>query len=69
MEYRTDVNPYKNPDDKPHPGTLGDKPTRRGPRGRGNGTKAKPAGAPARFKVKSRKAGRKKGTKPRAPAD
>jgi GTP-binding protein len=71
MEYRTDSNPYnRNPGDKPHPGTPGDKPTRRGPSGRGNGTKAKPAGAPARFRVKSKrgKAGGRKGSKPRPPA-
>ncbi len=56
MEYRTDTNPYsKDVSDKPHPGTLGDKPTRRGPQGRGNGTKAKPAGARARFKVKKKR--------------
>src|SRR5258708_11944348 len=55
MEFRTDSNPYnRNLGDKPHPGTPGDKPTRRGPSGRGNGTKAKPAGAPARFKAQSR---------------
>jgi GTPase len=69
MEYRTDVNPYKNPEDKPHPGAMGDKPTRRGPGGRGNGTQANPAGAKARFKVRPKKAGRKKGSKPPAPAD
>jgi GTPase len=71
MEYRTDSNPYnRNPGDKPHPGTPGDKPTRRGPAGRGNGTKARPAGAPARFRVKSRKgkAGGGRPSKPRPPA-
>ena len=71
MEYRTDSNPFnRNPGDKPHPGTPGDKPTRRGPGGRGNGTRAKPAGAPARFRAKSRKgkAGGGKPSKPRPPA-
>ena len=59
-----------NPGDKPHPGTPGDKPTRRGASGRGNGTKANPAGAPARFRVKSKraKAGGRRGSKPRPPA-
>jgi GTP-binding protein len=69
MEFRTDVNPYnKNPDDRPHPGTLGDKPTRRGPAGRGNGTRANPAGAKARFKPKSKKVPRGKGGRPTARA-
>jgi GTP-binding protein len=71
MEFRTDSNPYnRNAGDRPHPGTPGDKPTRRGPSGRGNGTKAKPAGAPARFKAKSRKgrAGGGRGSKSRPPA-
>jgi GTP-binding protein len=71
MEFRTDSNPYnRNAGDRPHPGTPGDKPTRRGPSGRGNGTKAKPAGAPARFNVRSRKgkAGGRKPSKPRPPA-
>ena len=36
-------------------GSMGEKPTRRGKAGRGNGTKAKPAGAPARFRVKTKK--------------
>jgi GTPase len=68
MEFRTDSNPYdKNPGDKPHPGTPGDKPTRRGTAGRGNGTKANPAGAPARFKPpkkRVRKGITKRGGKP-----
>jgi GTP-binding protein len=71
MEYRTDSNPYnRNPGDKPHPGTPGDKPTRRGASGRGNGTKANPAGAPARFRAKSRKGktGGRKHSRPRPPA-
>ncbi len=71
MEYRTDSNPYnKNPGDKPHPGTPGDKPTRRGPAGRGNGTRAKPAGAPARFRVKKKEkaAAKRRSSKPRPPA-
>jgi GTPase len=69
MEFRTDVNPYnKNPGDKPHPGTLGDKPTRRGSGGRGNGTKANPAGAPARFKVRKKGKSAGRGSKPRPPA-
>jgi GTP-binding protein len=54
MEYRTDTNPYQTDVDKPHPGTPGDKPTRRGKQGRGNGTKANPAGAPARFRKKKK---------------
>jgi GTP-binding protein len=55
VEYRTDTNPYnKDPGDKPHPGTPGDKPTRRGKEGRGNGTRANPAGKPARFRVKKK---------------
>jgi GTP-binding protein len=55
MEYRTDSNPYnKDAGDKPHPGTPGDKPTRRGKEGRGNGTRANPAGKPARFRVKKK---------------
>ena len=71
MEFRTDSNPYnRNAGDRPHPGTPGDKPTRRGPSGRGNGTQANPAGAPARFRAKSRKgkAGGRKASKPRPPA-
>jgi GTPase len=71
MEFRTDSNPYnRNPGDRPHPGTPGDKPTRRGPAGRGNGTKVNPAGAPARFRAKSRKgkAGGGRPSKPRPPA-
>jgi GTP-binding protein len=71
MEFRTDSNPYnRNPGGKPHPGTPGDKPTRRGASGRGNGTQANPAGAPARFRVKSRKGktGGRKPLKPRPPA-
>jgi len=76
-EWRTDTNPYnKDAGDKPHPGTPGDKPTRRGPQGRGNGTRANPSGAPARFRVKKkgnraaaqRKASKQK-PKPRPPAD
>jgi GTP-binding protein len=56
MEFRTDSNPYyEDAGDKPHPGSMGEKPTRRGKAGRGNGTKAKPAGAPARFRVKTKK--------------
>lgn len=65
MEYRTDVNPYKkDAENKPHPGSMGDKPTRRGPAGRGNGTRANPSGKPARFR------GKKKGktVKPRRPS-
>jgi GTP-binding protein len=71
MEYRTDSNPYnKNPGDKPHPGTPGDKPTRRGKAGRGNGTSAAPAGAPARFRVKKKEnpAAKRRTSKPRPPA-
>jgi GTP-binding protein len=71
MEFRTDSNPYnRNAGDRPHPGTPGDKPTRRGPSGRGNGTRENPAGAPARFRAKSRKgkAGGRKAFKPRPPA-
>jgi GTP-binding protein len=43
MEFRTDSNPYdKNRGEKRrHPGTMGDKPTRRGKAGRGNGTRVK----------------------------
>jgi GTP-binding protein len=68
MEFRTDTNPYKTPEDRPHPGSLGDKPTRRGADGRGNGTKENPAGARARFRVKKAKTTtRRKGAKPRAP--
>jgi GTPase len=56
MEFRTDSNPYdKDKGDRPHPGTPGDKPTRRGPSGRGNGTRANPAGAKARFKPEKKK--------------
>ena len=74
MEYRTDSNPYyKDADDRPHPGTLGEKPTRRGKQGRGNGTRASPSGAPARFRVKKKTnpkaAQRKSKSKPRVPAD
>ena len=55
MEFRTDTNPYKkDTSGKPHPGTLGEKPSRRGPGGRGNGTKANPAGARARFRTKKK---------------
>src|ERR1700736_1404906 len=70
MEFRTDSNPYnRNAGDRPHPGTPGDKPTRRGPSGRGNGTKANPAGAPARFRVKKKgKMGGRRTSKPRPPA-
>jgi GTP-binding protein len=71
VEYRTDSNPYnRNAGDKPHPGTPGDKPTRRGPAGRGNGTQAKPAGAPARFRVKKKgkTPGGRRPSKPRPPA-
>jgi GTP-binding protein len=70
MEFRTDSNPYyKNPGDKPHPGTPGDKPSRRGAAGRGNGTRANPAGAPARFRAKKkRNSAPKRGGKPRPPA-
>jgi hypothetical protein len=71
IEYRTDSNPYnRNTDDKPHPGTPGDKPTRRGQAGRGNGTRAAPAGAPARFRVKKKgnAAAKRRGSKPRPPA-
>jgi GTPase len=77
VEYRTDSNPYyKDAGDKPHPGTPGDKPTRRGAQGRGNGTRANPSGAPARFRVKKksnkaaarRKASKQK-PKPRPPAN
>jgi len=77
MEYRTDKNPYtKDTADKPHPGTPGDKPTRRGREGRGNGTRANPSGAPARFRVKKkgkgaakRKASRPKPPRPSADSD
>ena len=67
MEYRTDSNPYKTDVDKPHPGTPGDKPTRRGKQGRGNGTKINPAGAPARFrkKKKTNPAAAKRKSKPK----
>ena len=69
MEYRTDTNPYyKDAGDKPHPGTPGDKPTRRGPQGRGNGTRANPAGTPARFRAKkkgNKAAARRKASKPK----
>jgi hypothetical protein len=70
MEFRTDSNPYnRSPGDKPHPGTPGDKPTRRGPEGRGNGTRAKPAGAPARFRVKKKgKLVARRPSTPRPPA-
>lgn len=69
MEYRTDSNPYYK-DDKPHPGTPGDKPTRRGPQGRGNGTRINPAGAPARFRAKKKtnKAAARRATKPKPKA-
>jgi GTP-binding protein len=44
MEYRTDSNPYdRNRGEKRHPGTPGDKPTRRGKAGRGNGTRTNPS--------------------------
>ena len=55
VEYRTDTNPYYKDANKPHPGTPGDKPTRRGKEGRGNGTRTNPAGAPARFRVKKKR--------------
>jgi len=66
VEFRTDSNPYdRNPGDKPHPGTPGDKPTRRGPTGRGNGTRANPAGVKARFKrVKPKPPRAERGGKP-----
>jgi GTP-binding protein len=70
MEYRTDTNPYhKDTSDKPHPGTPGDKPTRRGPKGRGNGTRANPSGAPARFRTKKKGKGasKRKASMPRPP--
>jgi GTP-binding protein len=73
MEYRTDSNPYyKDAGDRPHPGTPGDKPTRRGKEGRGNGTRTSPAGKPARFRVKKKTnpaaAKRKSKPKPRPSA-
>lgn len=70
MEYRTDSNPYtKDTADKPHPGTPGDKPSRRGPQGRGNGTRINPAGAPARFRVKKKGKGaaKRKASRPKPP--
>jgi GTPase len=75
VEYRTDSNPYyKDAGDRPHPGTPGDKPTRRGKEGRGNGTRTSPAGAPARFRVKKKRnaaAAKRKASrpKPRPPAN
>jgi len=74
VEYRTDTNPYYKDANKPHPGTPGDKPTRRGKEGRGNGTRENPAGAPARFRVKKKRnpaAAKRKAkarSKPRPPA-
>jgi GTPase len=67
------------PNNKPHPGTPGDKPTRRGKEGRGNGTRASPAGAPAKFRVKKKRGatepkrggkptGSPRGGKPRPPS-
>jgi GTPase len=50
VEFRTDTNPYNKTGEKAHPGSLGDKPSRRSTSSRGNGTKANPAGAKARFK-------------------
>ena len=52
MEFRTDSNPFdQTPGEKRRSGTPGDKPTRRGPLGRGNGTRANPARrGPARFR-------------------
>jgi GTP-binding protein len=61
IEFRTDTNPYtKDSSDKPHPGTMGEKPTRRGRLGRGNGTRENPKGIRARFRAK------KKGKSPRS---
>jgi len=68
MEYRTDSNPYyKDAGDRPHPGTPGDKPTRRGKQGRGNGTRVNPAGKPAKFreKKKTNPAAAKRKSKPK----
>lgn len=56
VEFRTDSNPYdRAPGMKRHGGTPGDKPTRRGPLGRGNGTRANPKARPARFNPGKRK--------------
>jgi GTP-binding protein len=55
MEFRTDTNPYtRDSGDRPHPGTMGEKPTRRGRLGRGNGTRENPKGIRARFRAKKK---------------
>src|SRR6201996_950693 len=54
MEFRTDANPY-NRSQIPRPGTgRGDKPTRRGPLGRGDGTRGGAPKSRARFKSPGR---------------
>jgi len=55
MEFRTDQNPYdRDRGEGGRPGPSGEKPTRRGKGGRGNGTRANPSGRPARFRTKSK---------------
>jgi len=64
IEFRTDLNPYdRDRDEARRPTQAGDKPTRRGKAGRGNGTRTNPSGRPARFRTKSRP-GKRPGGKP-----